>query len=137
MLVILSCFYMEKRNKRNIFLVLSLQHPGLQRHPTHQSWEGRWSNDTLLPPLFSSRLFIRLIKLTPGEKGQSDTECMCEKTDTLHEKYQSQLYMEKKFVMIMEFYTQTLETKIDRLTTLAISRRNKESINIYGMNFYV
>ena len=62
---------------------------------------------------------------------------MCEKTDTLHEKYQSQLYMEKKFVMIMEFYTQTLETKIDRLTTLAISRRNKESINIYGMNFYV
>ena len=62
---------------------------------------------------------------------------MCEKTDTLHEKDQSQLYMEKKFVMIMEFYTQTLETKIDRLTTLAISRRNKESINIYGMNFYV
>ena len=45
--------------------------------------------------------------------------------------------MEKKFVMIMEFYTQTVETKIDSLTTLAISRRNKESINIYGMNFYV
>lgn len=45
MLSIFPCFSMEK-NRRNVFLLLVLQHSHLQRPPVHQIWEQSWCHGT-------------------------------------------------------------------------------------------